>query len=218
MTDSYLHKGWRNALIQHLRSKGIFSETVLTAMQKVPRHYFFESAFWEHAYQDKAFGIGEGQTISQPSTVAFQTELLDVLPQQKVLEIGTGSGYQSAVLLELEANLYTIEYNRKLYTKARNLLLQLGYKAHFYCGDGSEGLANYAPYDRIIVTAAAPKIPTSLIQQLAPEGVMVIPVGDNHQQQMCRVIKDKTGQVTIQKYADFAFVPLLGKEGWQFYE
>jgi protein-L-isoaspartate(D-aspartate) O-methyltransferase len=215
LIDSYKHKGMRKALLNTLIHREMIAEKVLKAMEKVPRHFFFDSAFLEHSYLDKAFSIGEGQTISQPSTVAFQTELLDVQIGDKVLEIGTGSGYQSCVLLELGATLYSVEYNRNLYQKAKNLLTQMGYKANFVCGDGSQGLPNFAPYNKIIVTAGAPKIPQTLIDQLQNGGVLVIPVGDSTSQQMYKVQKTAKGEIIIYKHETFAFVPLLGKDGWK---
>ena len=159
LEDSYRHKGMRRNLVNVLIDKGIKDKAVLEAILKVPRHYFFEKAFVEHAYQDKAFPIGEGQTISQPYTVAVQTQLLEIKPGDKVLEIGTGSGYQCCVLVELKAKVFTIEYNKKLYLQARQFLKQLGYQAHFHLGDGSQGWPTFAPYDKIIVTAGAPTIP-----------------------------------------------------------
>ena len=151
MEDSYRHKGMRRQLVKTVRSKGIKDERVLDAIGKIPRHVFFENALVEHAYQDKAFPIGEGQTISQPYTVAFQSELLNVKPGDKVLEIGTGSGYQAIVLLELGAEVYTIEYQKKLYERTRFALPEMGYNAKFFYGDGSLGLPKFAPYDKIIV-------------------------------------------------------------------
>jgi protein-L-isoaspartate(D-aspartate) O-methyltransferase len=215
LIDSYKHKGMRKALLNTLLHREMIADKVLKAMEKVPRHFFFDSAFLEHSYLDKAFSIGEGQTISQPSTVAFQTELLDVQVGDKVLEIGTGSGYQSCVLLELGATLYSMEYNRNLYQKARNLLAQMNYKANFICGDGSQGLPNFAPYHKIIVTAGAPKVPQTLIDQLQNGGILVIPVGDNTSQQMYKVQKTDKGEIIIYKHETFSFVPLLGKEGWK---
>ncbi len=215
LIDSYKHKGMRKALLNKLIHREMIAEKVLKAMEKVPRHFFFDSAFLEHSYLDKAFSIGEGQTISQPSTVAFQTELLDVQQNDKVLEIGTGSGYQSCVLLELGATLYTVEYNRKLHQKAKNLLGEMGYNANFICGDGSQGLIGFAPYNKIIVTAGAPKVPQTLIDQLQNGGILVIPVGDSNSQQMYKIQKTEKGEIIIYKHETFAFVPLLGKEGWQ---
>jgi len=172
----------RKRLVKEVAAKGIKSRTVLEAIGKVPRHFFFEKIFDVHAYEDKAFPIGEGQTISQPYTVAFQTELLQIKLGDKILEIGTGSGYQATILLELGAQVYTIEYQKKLYEKTIHFLPSIGYKAYFYYGDGSKGLPEKAPYDGIIVTAGAPTVPEDLIQQLKIGGRLVIPVGNDKSQ------------------------------------
>ncbi len=211
--DNYKLRGLRNKLVKKLREKGIRDEAVLAAIGRVPRHVFFENALVDHAYQDKAFPIGEGQTISQPYTVAFQSEKLEVKPGDRVLEIGTGSGYQACVLLEMGAKVYTIEYNRTLYETAREMLSQLGYKPHFFHGDGSKGLPSKAPFDRILVTAGAPVVPVALTDQLAEGGILVIPVGDREKQVMLQ-IKKKDGKLIQTEFSNFAFVPLLGKEGW----
>ena len=203
--DSYRHRGMRKNLIKILIEKGIKDKAVLEAIQNVPRHYFF----------DKAFPIGEGQTISQPYTVAVQTELLEVEPGDKVLEIGTGSGYQCCVLLEMKAKVFTIEYNKKLYQQAKSFLQKLGYRAHFHLGDGSQGWSTFAPYDKIIVTAGAPSLPEALIDQLSAEGKLVIPVGNEDHQEMIRISKDANGKVRSESHDFFRFVPLLGKYGWK---
>jgi len=213
--DNYRHKGMRRSLIQMLERKGIKDLRVLRAMYRMPRHFFFDNAFVEHAYQDKAFPIGEGQTISQPYTVAFQTELLNVKPGDKILEIGTGSGYQCCILLELGAKVYTIEYNKKLFEKARDFLPSIGYMASFIHGDGTKGLPTYAPYDGIIVTAGAPSIPGALIEQLKEGGRLVIPVGHSERQKMVRIIKGPNNQLFKTEYDYFSFVPLLGEYGWK---
>ncbi len=213
-TDSYKHKGMRRALVQILRQKGIRDERVLTAIDTVPRHYFFEKAFLEQAYQDKAFPIGEGQTISQPYTVAFQTELLKLQPTDKVLEIGTGSGYQCCVLLQITPHVYTIEYNKPLFDKARRFFAKYGLKPHTFYGDGSEGLPRHAPYNKIIVTAGAPVVPRSLLTQLTVGGILVIPVGDEKSQKMLRITRVSEAEFEQEEFADFKFVPLLGREGW----
>jgi protein-L-isoaspartate(D-aspartate) O-methyltransferase len=214
LEDNYKQRGLRNKLVKKLKEKGIKDEGVLAAIGKVPRHVFFDEALLGHAYQDKAFPIGEGQTISQPYTVAFQTEKLEVKPGDKVLEIGTGSGYQASVLLELGAKVYTIEYNRKLYEHTKEFLPKLGYKPYFFFGDGSKGIPAKAPFNKIIVTAGAPVIPTALTDQLAEGGILIIPVGDREKQAMIRIRK-KNGKLVKEEYDDFAFVPLLGEQGWK---
>jgi protein-L-isoaspartate(D-aspartate) O-methyltransferase len=212
--DNYIQRGLRNKLVKKLREKGIKDELVLTAISKVPRHVFFDDALLPHAYQDKAFPIGEGQTISQPYTVAFQSEKLEIKPGDRVLEIGTGSGYQACVLLEMGARVYTIEYNKKLFEKTRDFLPKLGYKPFFFYGDGSKGVPSKAPYDKIIVTAGAPIIPTALTDQLSEGGILIIPVGDREKQMMVR-IKKKDGKLIKDELSYFAFVPLLGDQGWK---
>jgi len=211
--DNYKQRGLRNKLVKTLEKKGISDPNVLKAIGKVPRHVFFETALLDHAYQDKAFPIGEGQTISQPYTVAFQTEKLEIKPGDKVLEIGTGSGYQACILLELGAKVYTIEYNKKLYDRTKVLLPKLGYSPYFFHGDGSKGLPAKAPYNKIIVTAGAPVVPKSLTVQLADNGILIIPVGNRDKQVMLRITKKKD-QLITEEFENFAFVPLLGKEGW----
>ena len=212
--DNYKLRGLRNKLVKKLREKGIQDGAVLAAVGKVPRHVFFENALIDHAYQDKAFPIGEGQTISQPYTVAFQSEKLEIRPGDRVLEIGTGSGYQACILMELGAKVYTIEYNRNLYERAKDFLPSLGYKPHFFYGDGSKGLPSKAPFDKIIVTAGAPVVPTALTDQLAEGGIMVIPVGGRDKQSMLQLRKEK-GKLIKKEFANFAFVPLLGEQGWK---
>ena len=214
LTDSYKHKGLRKGLVKLLREKGIRDERVLKAIGEVPRHYFFEKAFLEHAYQDKAFPIGEGQTISQPYTVAYQTELLDLKPEDKVLEIGTGSGYQCWILLCITPNVYTIEYNKVLFQKAKEMFHTQHLKPHVFHGDGSLGLPRHAPYDKILVTAGAPVIPKSLLSQLKIGGILVIPVGDTSSQKMVRVVRVAEDEFTREELDNFKFVPLLGKSGW----
>lgn len=213
LEDNYKQRGLRNKLVKILEKKGISDPKVLKSIGTVPRHVFFETALLEHAYQDKAFPIGEGQTISQPYTVAFQTEKLEIKPGDKVLEIGTGSGYQACVLLELGAKVYTIEYNRKLYERTKVALPKLGYKPYFFYGDGSKGLPAKAPYDKIIVTAGAPVVPKALTDQLNEGGILIIPVGNRDKQVMLRITK-KNGKLMEEAFENFAFVPLLGKEGW----
>jgi len=214
LEDNYKQRGLRNKLVKILQNKGIKDTRVLDAIGKVPRHVFFDNALLEHAYQDKAFPIGEGQTISQPYTVAFQTEKLEIKPGDKVLEIGTGSGYQACILLELGAKVFTIEYNKKLYETAKAFLPKLGYKPYFYLGDGSKGIPAKAPYNKIIVTAGAPVVPDALIEQLAEGGILVIPVGNREKQVMLKIHK-KNGKLTKEEFDYFSFVPLLGEQGWK---
>lgn len=214
MEDTYKHRGLRNKLVKKLADKGIRDERVLAAIGRVPRHFFFDQALLSHAYEDKAFPIGEGQTISQPYTVAFQTEKLEIKPKDKVLEIGTGSGYQACVLMEMGVILYSIEFNKVLFEKTKLLLPKLGYgKAFLVQGDGSKGLPAKAPFDKIIVTAGAPVVPTALTDQLIEGGILIIPVGGREYQRMLRIRKIN-GKLEEEKFADFAFVPLLGDGGW----
>ncbi|MGB3779599.1 MAG: protein-L-isoaspartate(D-aspartate) O-methyltransferase [Tunicatimonas sp.] len=212
--DLYKHKGMRRLLVKKIKSKGISDPYVLEAIETVPRHAFLDNAFQEHAYQDKAFQIGEGQTISQPYTVAFQTELLQAKPDDRVLEIGTGSGYQCSILVALGVEVYSIEYNPTLHRRAKAVLRQLGYRATLRHGDGSLGWPDYAPYDGIVVTAGAPTVPEALLEQLADGGRLVIPVGDRKQQEMLRLTKGRNGQVKQESFQGFSFVPLLGEDGW----
>jgi protein-L-isoaspartate(D-aspartate) O-methyltransferase len=215
MEDSYRHRGMRKALVRIIKEKGISSPTVLAAIGKVPRHHFFDNALVEHAYQDKAFPIGEGQTISQPFTVAFQTEKLNIQPGDKVLEVGTGSGYQATILMELGANVYTIEFNKPLYERTKEFLPKMGYSPKFFYGDGSKGLPKHAPYDKIIVTAGAPTVPTELIKQLNIGGILIIPVGDEKKQKMIKITKESDKKIKKEAFDYFSFVPLLGEQGWK---
>ena len=215
LQDTYRHKGLRKALIRTLKEKGIRDEKLLKAIYTVPRHFFFDDIFLEHAYEDKAFPIGQGQTISQPYTVAFQTELLNIEQGDKVLEIGTGSGYQACILLELGARVYTIEYNRVLYQRTKKFLPRMNYKPYFFYGDGSQGLKNQSPFQKIIVTAGAPVVPKALIEQLAIGGILVIPVGDDEKQRMIRITKVADQKIKKEQFDYFSFVPLLGKGGWK---
>lgn len=209
MNDSFQYKGLRRKLVEEIRNKGIHDEPILEAIGRVPRHAFMDSSFIKFSYKDQAFPIGEGQTISQPYTVAFQTQLLDVSRRQKILEIGTGSGYQSAILLELGATVYTIERHRKLYLRAQEVLTGLGYKAQFFYGDGSDGKPSYGPYDRILVTAGANEVPEILLKQLKPGGIMVIPVGGRLLQNMIRILKKGDDDFERSQHGSFAFVPML---------
>jgi len=213
MEDSYLHKGLRKKLVEEIRIKGIQSEAVLEAINKVPRHLFMDSGFIHFAYRDQAFPIAAGQTISQPYTVAFQTELLDVQKGDKILEIGTGSGYQAAVLLEMGAKVYTIERHKVLNLGAQVLLPKIGYHPHFFYGDGFEGLSSYAPFDKILVTAATLKIPGKLAEQLKINGKMVIPIGGRITQSMTLIEKISEKDLRTSEHGAFVFVPMLrGKE------
>lgn len=207
--DTYRHKGLRRKLIEELRTKGIKNEDVLNALNKVPRHAFMDSGFINFSYKDQAFPIGAGQTISQPYTVAFQTELLDVKPLEKVLEVGTGSGYQCAVLLEMGTRVFTIERQRDLYVTAQRILSQLGYKPHFFFGDGYEGAPSYGPFDKIIVTAGGEEIPSQLLSQLKIGGRLVMPVGSSQSQTMTLVEKLSENEFRTSEHGSFIFVPLL---------
>lgn len=207
--DSYLHKGLRKKLVDEIRKKGISNEDVLEAINRVPRHLFMDSSFVHFAYKDQAFPIAAAQTISQPYTVAFQSQLLEVQRGNKILEIGTGSGYQAAVLLELGATVYTIERHKTLNLGAQTLLPQIGYRPRFFYGDGFEGLPTYAPFDKIIVTAGAPEIPEKLIEQLAPNGKLVIPVGDKNSQKMLLIEKSSGKKYKSTEHGAFIFVPML---------
>lgn len=208
--DSYRHKGLRKKLVETVRSKGITDERVLKALESIPRHFFLDSAFDELAYEDRAFPIGEGQTISQPYTVAYQSQLLDIKPFQKVLEIGTGSAYQAVVLAEMGAQVYTIERQKKLYNDNKNFKLLKKYPSiKFFFGDGYEGLPTYAPFDRILITAAAPEIPPKLIDQLKVGGMMVIPLGSGEVQQMMRITKLENAALKEEVFDRFSFVPML---------
>jgi protein-L-isoaspartate(D-aspartate) O-methyltransferase len=209
--DTYRHKGLRKKLVQTIIAKGITDERVLDAILAVPRHYFLDSAFDEKAYEDIAFPIGEGQTISQPYTVAYQSQLLELKPFQKVLEIGTGSAYQAVVLAELGAQVYTIERQKKLFDTNKTFsFLKKYHSIKFFYGDGFEGLPTYGPFDRVIITAAAPEIPQKLIQQLKPGGMMVIPLGAGDVQQMMRITKLENGALKEEVFENFSFVPMLG--------
>ncbi len=211
MEDSFKHQALRKKLIQHLKKAGIKDFKILQAMEKIPRHFFFNSAFLQFAYDDVAFQIGEGQTISQPYTVARQTELLEVRKGDKILEIGTGSGYQAAILSTLGAELYSIERNKKLHEKAKIMLGKLQCNVMCFYGDGYLGLPEFAAFDRIIVTAAAPYIPEPLLQQLKPRGILVIPVGNETTQVMKKIRKLGDGEYDTKDYGNFSFVPLLGE-------
>ena len=209
MIDSYKHKGLRKQLVETIRNKGIRDINVLNAVEKVPRHYFFDSSFLNFAYDDKAFPIGAGQTISQPYTVAFQTELLEIKKGDKVLEIGTGSGYQACILAEMGARVFSIERQKSLYDKAVRFIPTMGYTIKLFYGDGYQGLPAFSPFDKIIVTAGAPFIPDALVNQLKTGGILVIPLGGGDIQIMTTVTKISEIQYIKREHGTFRFVPLL---------
>jgi protein-L-isoaspartate(D-aspartate) O-methyltransferase len=209
LQDTLRHQGLRKILVEGIRIKGIKDENVLAAMGKVPRHLFMDSSFTQFAYKDQAFPIGAGQTISQPFTVAIQTQLLQVERFDKILEVGTGSGYQAAILLELGASVYTIERQRELYLKTQSILPQIGYNPKFFYGDGYKGLPTYGPFDKIIITAGAPAIPEELLAQLKVGGRMVIPMGPREKQTMYVVVKTSETEYYKESHGTFVFVPML---------
>lgn len=209
MEDSYKHKGLRRQLVESLREKGIREERVLFAMEVLPRHYFLDDTFAEWAYTDKPFQIGKGQTISQPYTVAYQTELLEVKKREKILEIGTGSGYQAAILATMGARVFTVERHAQLYEKAKQLLKKLNFgNIRCFHRDGSKGLPEFAPFAKILVTAGASEIPQALLEQLEVGGMLVIPVGEKVQT-MYRITRTDTNDYTTEKFKTFRFVPFL---------
>ncbi len=208
--DTYRHKGLRKKLIDSIREKGISDENVITAMMNIPRHFFLDTALDHIAYEDRAFPIQEGQTISQPYTVAYQTQLLEVEPYDKILEIGTGSAYQATVLAEMGANVFTIERQKKLFEFNKQFVFKSKYpNIKFFYGDGFEGLPTYAPFDKILITAAAPFIPPRLIEQLKPGGKMVIPLDEDGLQKMMRITKKEDGSYNEETFSNFSFVPML---------
>jgi len=212
LKDTSKHQGLRNQLANTLKKKGITNENVLAAIKKIPRHLFIDSSFEDHAYQDKAFPIAAEQTISQPYTVAFQSQTLTICPGDNVLEIGTGSGYQTAVLIELGAIVYTIERQHELFKKTSLFLPKLGYKPKkFIFGDGYKGLKDKAPFDKIIVTAGAPFVPKALLAQLKVGGILLIPVGDK-KQTMTMFYRKTLKEFEKNELGDFAFVPMLQKK------
>ncbi len=212
--DTYKDRGARRRLVEELKAKGILDEKVLNAIMQVPRHLFIHKDFRFHAYQDKAFPIGEGQTISQPYTVAYQSQLLHIEANDRVLEIGTGSGYQAAILITMGVILTSIERQKKLFEKTSKLLKQLNYKGDYVLGDGSLGFQKNAPYDKIIVTAGAPKVPPALTDQLKVGGIMIIPVGNNSVQTMHTLVKKSDGSIEDIELDQFRFVPLIGNQAW----
>ncbi len=213
--DTYRHKGLRKKLIDILRTKGITDENVLEAMNNIPRHFFLDSAFDEIAYEDRAFPISEGQTISQPYTVAYQTQLLQVKPFDKILEIGTGSVYQATVLAEMGVKIFTIERQKALFEKTKSYFFKSKYpNLKFFFGDGFEGLPTFAPFDKVIITAAAPLVPPKLIEQLKVGGKMIVPVNEGEHQRMLRITKKADGSTSEEAFQNFSFVPMLaGKRG-----
>jgi protein-L-isoaspartate(D-aspartate) O-methyltransferase len=213
--DSYKDKGARRRLTEELNQKGIVDKQVLNALNTIPRHLFIHKDFRSHAYLDKAFPIGDGQTISQPYTVAFQTQILHIQKNDKVLEIGTGSGYQAAIIAEMGAQLTSIERHKGLHESAKKMLSQLGLEARLLLGDGSSDISKeFGPFDKIIVTAGAPKVPMSLANQLAIGGTMVIPIGTEKEQLMHSLIKKPNGEFEVIPLTKFRFVPLIGEQAW----
>lgn len=208
--DNYRHKGLRKKLVDEIKLKGITDERVLEAIQAVPRHFFLDSAFTQIAYDDKAFPIGEGQTISQPYTVAYQTQLLQCKPFDKVLEIGTGSGYQAAVLGAMGVWVFSIERQKKLFESNKDFAYLKSFRnIKLFYGDGFEGLPTFAPFDKVIITAAAPHVPEKLLQQLKVGGIMVIPVNEDDVQRMMRITKTGEDSYEEEKFDRFSFVPML---------
>lgn len=210
MEDNFRHKGMRKKLVESLKKEGIKDENVLKAIEAVPRHLFLDKAFVEIAYENKPFPIGKGQTISHPFTVAYQSELLDIKKGEKVLEIGTGSGYQACILDFLGAKVFSIERHQVLYNKSRDFIKKIGFtKIRCFYGDGFEGLQGFAPFDKIIITAAAPVIPEKLLSQLAIGGVMVVPLNEGVKQKMLRIKRIAEDEYARESYDDFVFVPML---------
>lgn len=211
MKDTAKHKGMRRKLIDELQQTGRFEKRILDAMMLIPRHLFLDSSFLQFAYQDKAFPIAAGQTISQPSTVATQTQLLNPMKREKILEIGTGSGYQTAVLCALGARVYSIERQKELFVSAKKILSEIGYAPTLFFGDGYKGLPAYAPYDGILVTCGAPFLPEKLVEQLKVGGRLVIPIGEAGKQIMYLFTKKEDGTLFQENYGSCAFVPMLEK-------
>ena len=209
MEDNFRHKGMRKKLIENLRQLGIIDERVLEAFYAVPRHFFLDLAFIEQAYSNTAFQIGAGQTISHPKTVAFQTQLLDVKKGHKILEIGTGSGFQTSILCAMGARVYSIERQKELFAKAKKLIHHLGYVPHLFLGDGYKGQPSYAPYDGIIVTCGAPFVPEALKNQLKVGGKLIIPIGEGEKQTMLCLKKNEDGSFLEEEKGTFSFVPML---------
>jgi protein-L-isoaspartate(D-aspartate) O-methyltransferase len=212
--DSLKHQGMRKRLIDSLREMGISNEAVLSAIMSVPRHYFFENAFINQAYSNEAFKIGEGQTISQPYTVAYQTSLLQLKKGEKVLEIGTGSGYQTGILVKMEAKVFSIERHSELHESAKEKLNLMGINAKLFHGDGFKGLPAYAPFDKILITCGAPSIPEELVKQLKVGGTMVIPIGAGEVQLMTLIEKISETEIKKTGLKEFRFVPMLENKVW----
>lgn len=209
MQDTFKHKGMRRQLVNELREKGIKDERILDAFNAIPRHFFLDLVFELQAYSNQAFQIGAGQTISHPYTVAFQTDLLEISKGDKVLEIGTGSAFQTCILCELGAKVYSIERQRELFMKAKKIVEHFNFNPKITYGDGYKGMPNFAPFDKIIITCGAPDVPQSLIEQLRIGGIMVIPVGEGKDQVMLKITKLDDGDVDIQEFGTFSFVPML---------
>ena len=212
LQDSYKHKGKRKILIQSLKEMGIIDDRILKAFDQIPRHYFLDLAFDEQAYTNMAFQIGSGQTISHPYTVAFQTQLLELSKGEKVLEIGSGSGFQTCILAALGVKVYSIERHKELHRKAKSMVDYFHFTARLFFGDGYKGKKAYAPYDRILVTCGAPELPQELIHQLKNGGILVIPVGDGAEQKMLKIKKDHEGQISQEEFGTFKCVPMLERK------
>jgi protein-L-isoaspartate(D-aspartate) O-methyltransferase len=215
VNDTPKHQGNRRLLMEVIKEKGVKDTAVLNAMMQVPRHLFINSVFERQAYEDKAFRIGAGQTISQPYTVGFQSQLLKLTKGMKVLEIGTGSGYQAAVLHAMGAKVFSVERQKELFDSTKGLLLKLGFRVKCFYGDGYAGLPSFAPFDRIIITAGAPSIPAALVDQLKPGGIMVIPITKGEEEIMTTLDKAEDGTTTIKEHGVFRFVPMLGNKAGQ---
>ena len=215
MIDTFKHKGLRNKMVDELRALGISDEQVLTAINNVPRHWFLDNAFLEYAYQNKAFPIGSGQTISHPYTVAYQTQLLEIKKGEKVLEVGTGCGYQTSVLVQMGAKVFSIERQQTLFVKTKQFMSDANIRAKLFYGDGYQGLPVFAPYDKVIVTAGAPFVPEALIAQMVEGGRLVIPVGEGEKQIMTVIDKLKGGALKKYELDEFSFVPLLVDKNWK---